>query len=177
MSFIRAGPYTGPGERKKRREKQGTQKQTGVDTEVIHMSPRYERSVAPGDGGPEHYYGHDQSSFYNVYRELTRAKVYSLPEGLPGSPGKVSPFNHRPSSRPKPSPYADVLAGDEVELRYADLNALTTHDRGEGADGGGGDDDDEDDPFGRRAALEQDRELQEKVESGAARGSFDVTST
>ncbi|KAH8050336.1 hypothetical protein JL721_11420 [Aureococcus anophagefferens] len=102
---------------------------SGVDTELINMSPRFEKEIGAdvAAAGPEHYYGSDQSSFYSVYRELTRAKCYSLPANVPGSPGKLSPTKSNASPTYKPSrtaQFEDVLAGDEVEARYRDLHEL-----------------------------------------------------
>ncbi|KAK7253708.1 cysteine-type endopeptidase inhibitor [Aureococcus anophagefferens] len=128
---------------------------SGVDTELINMSPRFEKEIGAdvAAAGPEHYYGSDQSSFYSVYRELTRAKCYSLPANVPGSPGKLSPTKSNASPTYKPSrtaQFEDVLAGDEVEARYRDLHELeATEEDGASLD--------ESDPFGRHAAVEEDK--------------------
>ena len=87
-------------------------KPTGVDSELINMSPRFEEMIPSWEQGPEHYYGSDQSSFFSVYRELTRAKAYELSGDA--ATKTVS----------KAQPREDVYAADEVEARFHDLFEL-----------------------------------------------------
>lgn len=87
-------------------------KPAGVDSELINMSPRFEEMIPSWEQGPEHYYGSDQSSFFSVYRELTRAKMYELSGDA--ATKTVS----------KAQPREDVYAADEVEARFHDLFEL-----------------------------------------------------
>ena len=88
-----------------------TKKPTGVDSELISMSPRFEEMIPSWEQGPQHYYGSDQMSFFSVYRELTRAKAYDLPSNVQRIVEKTN---------------EDALPGetDEVETRFHDLFEL-----------------------------------------------------
>ncbi|KAH8069322.1 hypothetical protein JL721_6145 [Aureococcus anophagefferens] len=50
---------------------------SGVDTELINMSPRFEKEIGAdvAAAGPEHYYGSDQSSFYSFEDVLAGDEV------------------------------------------------------------------------------------------------------